>query len=60
MKKIIAILLILMIGLIMISGCDTVEDSSDSILAPPGLPDDGNQIQQQAGEIPQPPALPGG
>ena len=58
MKKIITILLILMIGLVMVSGCDT--NDSNSIPQPPSLPDDGNQNQQQARSdaIPQPPTLP--
>lgn len=57
MKKIIAVLLILMVSLVMISGCDTKTDDSD-IPQPPALPDDSTQNQQQTGEIPQPPALP--
>ena len=60
MKKIITILLILMIGLVMVSGCDTNTNDSNSIPQPPSLPDDGNQNQQQDGSdaIPQPPTLP--
>ena len=47
-----------MIGLVMVSGCDT--NDSNSIPQPPSLPDDGNQNQQQDGNdaIPQPPTLP--
>ena len=60
MKKIITILLILMIGLVMVSGCDINTNDSNSIPQPPSLPDDGNQNQQQDGNdaIPQPPTLP--
>ena len=56
MKKIITILLILMIGLVMVSGCDT--NDSNSIPQPPSLPDDDNQQQDGSDAIPQPPTLP--
>ncbi|MBS3113411.1 hypothetical protein J4418_04990 [Candidatus Woesearchaeota archaeon] len=58
MKKIITILLILMIGLVMVSGCDINTNDSNSIPQPPSLPDDDNQQQDGSDAIPQPPTLP--
>ena len=58
MKKIITILLILMIGLVMVSGCDTNTNDSNSIPQPPSLQDDDNQQQDGSDAIPQPPTLP--
>ena len=59
MKKIIAIILILMVGLFVLGGCtstttDTPQDQQQTESPEP------EQNQQQAGtdEIPQPPALP--
>ena len=60
MKKIITILLFFVLGLVMISGCDTTNGDSDKIPQPPGLPEDSGNDQQQAGssQIPSPPDLP--
>jgi len=56
MKKVIAISLILMVGLIMV-GCGT--DNTDSIPQPPSLPDEGEDQQEDGSGIPPPPPLPG-
>lgn len=61
MKKIIAIVLILTIGLLVLGGCTstTTDTPQDQQEVPSPEPE---QNQQQAGtdEIPQPPALPEG
>ena len=60
MKKMIAILLILFLGLVMISGCDTNIGDSGNMPQPPGLPKDNENNQQNAesDKLPEPPALP--
>ena len=60
MKKIIAIILILLIGVFMLGGCGSTDVEQDSQQRENTKPEPGENQQQGGGDIPQPPALPEG